>query len=59
MTGRHVCAALDMPPEKVRIIQPPMGRLIWAVKDGITFQTPAGPGRIAHTAPGADRAGTR
>ena len=34
---RHVCAALDMPPEKVRIIQPPMGGSFGG-KDGITFQ---------------------
>ncbi len=34
---RHVCAALDMPPDKVRIIQPPMGGSFGG-KDGITFQ---------------------
>jgi CO/xanthine dehydrogenase Mo-binding subunit/aerobic-type carbon monoxide dehydrogenase small subunit (CoxS/CutS family) len=34
---QHVCAALDMPPEKVRIIQPPMGGSFGG-KDGITFQ---------------------
>ena len=34
---RQVCAALDMPPEKVRIIQPPMGGSFGG-KDGLTFQ---------------------
>jgi CO/xanthine dehydrogenase Mo-binding subunit/aerobic-type carbon monoxide dehydrogenase small subunit (CoxS/CutS family) len=34
---RHLCAALNMPPEKVRIIQPPMGGSFGG-KDGITFQ---------------------
>jgi len=34
---RHVCAALGLPPEKVRIIQPPMGGSFGG-KDGITFQ---------------------